>query len=530
MDENTQRVRFGLTAKLIVPFVSIFILTLSILGVLFVQWQAAALSRSLEKRAEILVRNLAVALIDPFSVGEYDQLQKLLEAAQNTDEAVAYATLVGMDGFGVASTDASLRNQKLTQNEFDAAALTLSDFTRRKTPRPEVFEVVMPVGLKTQPMGTLRIGVSTHQVNALSRKIGWTATGAGALALIIGVAIYVFVAQRVTRPIRQVVELAQKVAQGDLTIEVKADLLNSRDEIGILARAFSEMSANLKRVMQELIYRIRDNCKEIALSSEALSAASQQMSSDSSETEHLADKVSSTGEGISRTVSTVATSSVEILSSLKAISRDIVNATQITTQAVDMARSTNETISKLGGSSNEIGEVVKVITAIAQQTNLLALNAAIEAARAGEAGKGFAVVANEVKDLAKKTAKATEEITQKIGVIQIDTKEAILAIGKIGEIIDQINKISVDIAGALEEQTVTTNDISGRVAEAARGTNEVSRSILGVATASKSTAKTAVEVLAASKKLAQMGGELIAMVNNFRVEPNRLDTSAVSKE
>lgn len=530
MGAKARVLRLGLTAKLIIPFVSIFTLAIGILGILFVQSQAAALSRSLEKKAEILVRNLAAALIEPFSVGEYDQLQRLLEAAQKADDEVAYATLVGTDGFGVASTNASLRNQKLTENEFDESALKVSEFARRNTPYPEMFEVVMPVGSKSRRMGTLRIGISTSQVNALSNKIAWTAAGVGSLALLIGVAVYFYVAQRVTRPIRQVVELAEKVAQGDLTIEVKADLLNSNDEIGVLARAFSEMSANLKKVMQELIYRIRDNCKEIALSSEALSAASQQMSSNSSETERLASTVSSTGEEISQTVSTVAASSVEILSSLKEISRNIVNATQITTQAVEMARSTNETISKLGGSSSEIGEVVKVITSIAQQTNLLALNAAIEAARAGEAGKGFAVVATEVKELAKKTAKATEEITQKIGVIRVDTKEAILAIGKIGEIIDQINNISVNIAGALEEQTKTTNEISERVGEAARGTNEVSRSITGVATASRSTAKTAVQILEASKKLALMGGELIALVNNFRIEPTQSDRNAASRK
>lgn len=131
-------------------------------------------------------------------------------------------------------------------------------------------------------------------------------------------------------------------------------------------------------------------------------------------------------------------------------------------------------------------------------------------------------MANEVKDLATRTAKATEEITQKIGAIQGIPRKPFRRLER-SEIISQINQISIDISGALEEQTVTTNEISGRVAQAAHGTNEVNRSIEGVADASKSTAKTAAEILVASKKLARMGSDLTALINNFRFELNRSD-------
>ena len=172
--------------------------------------------------------------------------------------------------------------------------------------------------------------------------------------------------------------------------------------------------------------------------------------------------------------------------------------------AVSVAHSTNETVKKLGESSQEIGNVIKVITSIAQQTNLLALNATIEAARAGEAGKGFAVVANEVKELAKQTAKATEDIGQKIDAIQGDTKGAVKAIEEIGTIINQINDISNSIASAVEEQTVTTNEIGRSVTEAAKGVDDIAKNIGGVAVAAKNTTQGANDTQKASQELSQM--------------------------
>ncbi len=153
--------------------------------------------------------------------------------------------------------------------------------------------------------------------------------------------------------------------------------------------------------------------------------------------------------------------------------------------------------------------------ATAQQTNLLALNATIEAARAGEAGKGFAVVANEVKELAKQTAKATEEISQKIEGMQGVTKGAVTAIEEIGAIIDQINDISNSIASAVEEQTVTTNEIGRSVTEAAQGVNDIARNIGGVATAARNTTHGANDTRSASLELSEMAARLQASVSKF---------------
>ena len=180
---------------------------------------------------------------------------------------------------------------------------------------------------------------------------------------------------------------------------------------------------------------------------------------------------------VSRNVETVVAATREMTASIEEISRSATESARVANSAVKMADSTNHVVGKLGESSAEIGKVIKVINSIAEQTNLLALNATIEAARAGEAGKGFAVVANEVKDLAKETAKATEDIGQRIDAIQNDTQTAVDAIQKISEVINRINDISGTIASAVEEQTATSNEIARSVVEAARGSVEATHTV-----------------------------------------------------
>jgi methyl-accepting chemotaxis protein len=172
-------------------------------------------------------------------------------------------------------------------------------------------------------------------------------------------------------------------------------------------------------------------------------------------------------------------------------------------------------------SSLEIGQVIKVITSIAEQTNLLALNATIEAARAGESGKGFAVDANEVKELAKETAKATKEIGSKVSGIQTDTSEAVTAITRINDVINQISDLQAAIAGAVEEQSVTTNEISRNVVEAARGSSEIAANITGLAFSTG----TAGSGQVCATDLARMAHELQQMISQFKFEADPRDSN-----
>lgn len=250
----------------------------------------------------------------------------------------------------------------------------------------------------------------------------------------------------------------------------------------------------------------------LANASSGLTATSQQMSASAQETSAQANRVSASAHQVSANLQTVATGSEEMSASIREIAKNAHESARVANGAVKATEETNAIVSKLGDSSEEIGQVIKVITSIAQQTNLLALNATIEAARAGEAGKGFAVVANEVKELAKQTAKATEDISRKIEAIQDDTKNAVAAIGEISGVIKHVNDISNTIATAVEEQNATTNEMARNVGEAAKGSGEITSNVAGVAEAAQSTTQGANDCLKAAQSLTKMSVDLRDLV------------------
>jgi len=300
-------------------------------------------------------------------------------------------------------------------------------------------------------------------------------------------------------------------AGGDLTREVT---VSGEDAIGRVGEGLAQLLGNLR----SSIAAIAANAQTLAGASEELSAVSTQMSGNAEETAAQAGVVSSASEEVSKNVQTVATGTEQMSASIREIAKNASEAARVAQSAVQVASAANVTVGKLGDSSAEIGKVIKVITSIAEQTNLLALNATIEAARAGEAGKGFAVVANEVKELAKETAKATEEIGQKIEAIQQDTSGAVDAIKQIGEVINKVNDISNTIAGAVEEQTATTNEMTRNVAEASKGAGEIAQNIATVAQAAGSTTAGAGNTQKAASELARMAAELQQLVGQFQYE------------
>ncbi|UWZ37078.1 methyl-accepting chemotaxis protein [Dactylosporangium roseum] len=340
-----------------------------------------------------------------------------------------------------------------------------------------------------------------------ARTVILVVLGAGLLAAL---ALAWYVTRLVLQPLRTVSRVLDAVAEGNLT-EIAA--VGSRDEIGRMAHALDRANERTRQVVQAFT----ETANTLASSAEELSATSRQIAGAADEASGRAGVVSTAAEQVSANVQTVAASSEQMTASIAEIARNAADAVKVANQAVDTAQDATTTVAKLGESSQEVGNVIKVITSIAEQTNLLALNATIEAARAGDAGKGFAVVANEVKDLAQETAKATDEIGQRIVAIQGDVHQAVSAIAQISEVIARIDQFQTTIAAAVEQQTATTQEIGRNIAEAASGSGEIARNILGVASASQTTTHSVTQSQTATTDVARMATELQRLASQFRV-------------
>ena len=281
--------------------------------------------------------------------------------------------------------------------------------------------------------------------------------------------------------------------------------------IGQIAESVQTLQSNLRGAIQE----ISGNALMISTSSEELAAVSAQLNASAEETSAQANEVAQSSDNVSQNTQSVAAATEEFSTSIREISINAMEASRVANRAVEIANNTNQKMAKLSTSSIQIGEVVAVIADIAEQTNLLALNATIEAARAGELGKGFAVVANEVKELARSTAKATNEIGQSIDTIQLDAKGAIESIQEITQIINKIDEISIIIAAAVEEQVATVSEISRNISTSAGSSAKIAETIEAVALTSRGISSGSSEIQNSSAELARVAAKLKELVSKF---------------
>jgi methyl-accepting chemotaxis protein len=348
-----------------------------------------------------------------------------------------------------------------------------------------------------------------------ARTKATTVTVSVVVALLVGIVLLGAIGWALVRTVRQALyglrDRMTAIAEGDGDLTARLPE-QARDETGEVAQAVNKFIARVQQVIRQMA----GAADTLDGSVQTLSAMTAQMSANADETSGQAAAVTRSAEDVSRNVSTLSAGSEQMSASIREISVNASEAAQVATTAVTIASSARDTVADLSTASVEIGNVVKLITAIAEQTNLLALNATIEAARAGESGKGFAVVAGEVKELAQETAKATDDITQRVGAIQTGTNAAVDSIGTITDIVARISDFSTTIASAVEEQTATTNEMSRNVTGTADAAGQIAENITQVSAGAASTSEAAGEASRTTQTVSTVVGDLKTTVGSFR--------------
>jgi methyl-accepting chemotaxis protein len=460
-----------------------------------------------------LQRDLALAALDAGRPGAADQADKQVREA----DAELQRSLTALEG-GLADEAgrAQLKELRAAAAEaIKAAGTVVAALRAQKTAEAASGVAALEKRRLRELLGQL---IKARQERALALRDDARAVQSRqrvlvVLAVLASVLLTFFAARfasrSISRPLRATLSVLKQVAEGDLTRRLE---VSSSDEVGQVGSALNQALDQIGSALSD----VSENGVFLAEAAKELGTVSTRLRDNATRTTGQAEGVSKSAQGVSSSMEAVAAATDQMGASVGEIAKNAAEGARVAAEAARLAQTTDGVVTRLGASSKQIGNVVKVISGIAEQTNLLALNATIEAARAGEAGKGFAVVATEVKELAKQTAKATEEISEKIATNQAETQGAVKAIGDLLGVIEQVNDLQRAIAAAVEEQAATTKEIGRNVTSSAESSREIAGSIGEVVDTAHGTLTDAGETQAAALALSETASALQALVGRFK--------------
>ena len=440
-------------------------------------------------------------------------------ARQQLNEAIA--SLTELNTYFVASAPETLRTLDDALAHYQHALQVYADTDKTITDmRKEMTDYGSGILNRSDALYTLQLERRDNE-SASANTIQLVST---LLVLLFGILAAVIITRQITRPLRETLEVVERIAGGDLSHNLR---VTRRDDLGVLQQGIARMGTTLR----ELIGGIRDGVTQIASAAEELSAVTEQTSAGVNSQKIETDQVATAMHEMTATVQEVARNAEDASQAAAAADAEAREGDQVVNQAIDqierlaveVGRST-EAMAVLQQESDKIGSVMDVIKAVAEQTNLLALNAAIEAARAGEAGRGFAVVADEVRGLAQRTQKSTEEIQTLVAALQSGTQHVASVMNSSRSLTDSSVTLTRQAGTSLQGITRTVSNIQSmnqQIAAAAEQQSavaeEISRSIINVRDVSEQTAAASDETAKSSIELARLGNQLQMMVSHFRI-------------